>query len=297
MDSPLSLPVGLSVAIVLHRSDLLRLRHTLDGLQRAVSRARSEGVLGTLQLYVMDNASGGAYQAEVARLLEPWWEVSEAVVEFVILDENQGFSAGHNRPLVALESTVHLVLNPDVELHETALAVGLRGLREQPEAVLLSPLVSAEDGTQTFLCRRYPSLLVLLLRGFAPTWLQRPFLRRLEAYEMRDVCRCDPESWCKGSGDHPPASSPVPVPIASGCYMLLRTDALRAVGGFDERYFLYFEDYDLSLRLAQHGSLLFFPAMRIVHHGGYAARKGVRHLSYFLRSAGRFFHSHGWRFF
>jgi GT2 family glycosyltransferase len=77
--------------------------------------------------------------------------------------------------------------------------------------------------------------------------------------------------------------------------MLAPTPALRAVGGFDERYFLYFEDFDLSLRLGEHGRLVFEPAMRIVHHGGYAARKGLRHVRYFLRSGIRFFNDHGWR--
>ena len=77
--------------------------------------------------------------------------------------------------------------------------------------------------------------------------------------------------------------------------MLLRGAAMRAVGGFDEDYFLYFEDYDLSLRLAREGRLLFDPAVRIVHHGGYAAQKGLHHIRLFVRSGVRFFRRHGWR--
>lgn len=121
---------------------------------------------------------------------------------------------------------------------------------------------------------------MLLLRGFAPGFLRRAFQRRLSNYDMRDVCG---------------AVHTVDVAIASGCFMLVRTSALRAVGGFDSDYFLYFEDFDLSLRLREQGRLVYDPAMRIVHHGGYAASKGRNHLGYFVRSGIRFFHQHGWR--
>ena len=83
--------------------------------------------------------------------------------------------------------------------------------------------------------------------------------------------------------------------LASGCFMLLRAHSLATVGGFDERYFLYFEDFDLSLRLAQLGEVQYLPEMQIIHHGGYAARKGWRHIAMFLRSGIRFFQDHGWR--
>jgi GT2 family glycosyltransferase len=79
--------------------------------------------------------------------------------------------------------------------------------------------------------------------------------------------------------------------------MLCRTAALKAVSGFDEGYFLYFEDFDLSLRIAKIGELAYVPAMRIKHAGGHAARKGRAHIGMFVRSAMRFFNTHGWRFF
>jgi GT2 family glycosyltransferase len=58
---------------------------------------------------------------------------------------------------------------------------------------------------------------------------------------------------------------------------------------------LNFEDFDLSLRLGQHGKLAFLPSMRIVHAGGHAARKGLRHITLFIRSGFRFFKQWGWR--
>jgi GT2 family glycosyltransferase len=77
--------------------------------------------------------------------------------------------------------------------------------------------------------------------------------------------------------------------------MIVRTALFRRLGGFDPRFFMYFEDYDLSLRVGREAKIAFVPASRIVHHGGKASRKGPRHVSWFLRSAWRFFATHGWK--
>jgi GT2 family glycosyltransferase len=106
------------------------------------------------------------------------------------------------------------------------------------------------------------------------------FQRRLEHFEMRDCCAGTEE---------------VDVLLASGCCMLVRAETIKAIEGFDERYFLYFEDFDLSLRIAGLGRVVYFPPMKIVHHGGYAASKGFMHVKLFMQSGIRFFNNHGWR--
>ena len=72
---------------------------------------------------------------------------------------------------------------------------------------------------------------------------------------------------------------------------------LREAGGFDPRFFLYFEDYDLSLRVARKTRIAYVPAVKVVHHGGHAARKGLRHIGLFVRGAATFFRLHGWKWF
>ena len=85
------------------------------------------------------------------------------------------------------------------------------------------------------------------------------------------------------------------IPIASGCFMLARADVLRSLGGFSPRYFLYFEDFDLSLRLSRIAAIAYVPTVRIVHLGGEAARKGLLHQRLFVRSALTFSSTHGWK--
>jgi GT2 family glycosyltransferase len=77
--------------------------------------------------------------------------------------------------------------------------------------------------------------------------------------------------------------------------MMVRRKAIEVTGGFDPGYFLYFEDFDWSVRLNRVTRSVYVPRVRIVHHGGKAARKGVRHILRFARSALRFFNKHGWK--
>ena len=85
------------------------------------------------------------------------------------------------------------------------------------------------------------------------------------------------------------------VPLVSGCFMFFRKKVLDRLGGFSPRYFLYFEDFDLSLRTALVADVVYVPAVRILHHGGYAAKKGLRHVRLFCASALRFYRTHGWK--
>ena len=110
--------------------------------------------------------------------------------------------------------------------------------------------------------------------------LRRLFDSRLARYEYRELAQ---------------QQVATAVELISGCFMLCRTAALQQVGGFDERYFLYFEDFVLSLALGRIGELHHVPQCRITHHGGGAARKGWRHIVMFARSGWRFFNSNGWR--
>jgi len=135
-------------------------------------------------------------------------------------------------------------------------------------------------GTRQYLCKRYPSVFVLFLRGFAPALLRRLFRSYMEAYELRSVIG---ETVVKG------------IPMASGCFMFARLAVLRAVGGFSPDYFLYFEDFDLSLRFGRRSSLAFVPAVRVTHSGGNTADKGGRHILLFVRGAATFFRTHGWK--
>jgi GT2 family glycosyltransferase len=67
------------------------------------------------------------------------------------------------------------------------------------------------------------------------------------------------------------------------------------LSGFDPRYFLYFEDYDLSLRTHELAHVAYVPSVLAIHHGGGAARKGGAHIRMFMASAYKFYNRFGWK--
>ena len=231
-----------------------------------------------LRLVVIDNGPADADRlAALATLIQGW----RGETEILSGRGNLGYGRGHNLAIGSCVSPYHLVLNPDVELAPDAIAEALAFMDAHPDCGLLAPAVRDERGNLQYLCKRYPSVLDLLLRGFAPRRVSEHFRARLDRYEMRDLIN-----------DHDTLWDP---PIVSGCFMLFSTDVLKAVGGFDPRYFLYFEDFDLSLRAARATRIAYVPKVRIVHHGGGAARKGPAHMRMFVASAAKFFRQHGWR--
>jgi GT2 family glycosyltransferase len=270
---------SLSVAIVTYRTEPRMLGRALGSLQRAILEARAANVLGDVQVFLIDNGErerDRAAPCEASRA----WPSQAGTIDVVTGHGNVGYGRANNLLLGRLRSDVHLVMNPDVEMAPDALRAGLEALREHPDVGLVAPDAADARGQRQFLCKRYPSAFVLLLRGFAPRILQRVFARRLERYEMRDVVG---DRFVRG------------IPLASGCFMLVRTALFVKLGGFDPRFFMYFEDYDLSLRLAREAAIAYAPAMRITHHGGDASHKGLRHVRWFMRSARAFYARHGWK--
>ena len=276
-------PAGMSAAtlsatVVTYRSDARLLAHALASLAAAIEAARAAGVLGDARLFVVDNGPAELRGAVTGALAA--WPAEAGSVELIAGQGNVGYGRANNLALPRLASDLHLILNPDVELDREALVHALATMRARPEVGLLAPAVTGDDGATQYLCKRYPSVWVLFLRGFAPRALRERFAAALARYEMRDAIGGE---FVSG------------VPLASGCFMLVRTALLTRLGGFDPRFFMYFEDYDLSLRVGAEAVVAYEPRARIVHHGGEAARKGWRHVAWFASSAWRFFARHGWK--
>jgi GT2 family glycosyltransferase len=274
-------PVTLTVSIVTYKPDLVLLERCLAALATALRDAQDSGFLRVANVVLVDNTGSRQTAEAVIALGEAGFKDSGVTMNYLHRHANIGYGSAHNLVMHGGNTHHHLVLNPDVELAPDALTEGLKFLNASPEVGVLAPAVFTPDGAPEFLCKRYPAVLDLALRGLAPTLSRRLFFRRLESYEMRDTI---------GSGE-----TVSPVPMMSGCFMLVRRKAIEATGGFDPRYFLYFEDFDWSVRLNRVTTSAYVPTVRVVHHGGGASRKGWRHVFIFTRSAVRFYNKHGWR--
>lgn len=273
-------PPTLTVSIVTYHPDLAQLDTTLRKLSASMAMAREAGLLRAVNLVLIDNSGDRAVAEAVVKLGAAHFESSAVTMNYLHGHANIGYGAAHNLVMHGGNTHFHLVLNPDVELAEEALSVALHFFEENDDVGVVVPAMYRSDGTREYVCKRYPSVLDLALRGFAPAPLRRLFTERLDRYEMRDLIADAVVS---------------PVPVMSGSFMLLRRKAIESTGGFDPDYFLYFEDFDWSVRLNRVTRSAYVPTVRAVHHGGGAARKGGRHIAYFTRSGWRFFNKHGWQ--
>ncbi len=269
----------LSISIVVYRPNMAQLTETLQSLRIALETAYRAGAISSVTLSLVDNGSEDVRVLDAAATTAveglPWLRR-----EILRGHGNVGYGRGHNLAIMASEATYHLILNPDVILAPDAILESARFLDAQQDVGLLAPRGYDPTGARQYLCRLYPTLLALYLRGFAPAFLRRRFQSYMHEHEMRGLTD---ERGVKG------------IPVVHGCYMFTRLSVLQAIGGFSPKYFMYFEDSDLSLRLGRAASLAFVPQVHIVHFGGSAAGKGFHHIVLFLRSAFTFFQAHGWR--
>ncbi len=268
---------SVSISIVLYKSEKTVFISVLESLVVAVEKVVETYGFDVLLIILDNNSDVGKEDFEP--LAQVKWKRS---LHFIHSSENLGYAKGHNKAIKESHCEYHLILNPDVLLDSNALVYAIEYLKTHPQAVLVSPFACSEDGGRQYLCKSYPSVFDLLLRGFAPKWLQNFFLKRLASYELKGKTETDEFS---------------DVPIASGCFMFLRRQNFNAVGGFSENFFLYFEDFDLSIKLRKMGNLVYVPDVKIIHFGGQAAKKGANHIMLFGRSMCSFFNKHGWCFY
>lgn len=272
---------SLSVGIVAYQSDLDAFSRLLNTLAEALRVAARELGMGAVVWAVLNDESPERRQS-LAALVRRQTALALERLDFQIIEGhgNIGYGAGQNLAIRRSRADFHLVLNPDVELEPRALVECARHLEAHPECVLVAPQGFDGAGRYLGLAKRETSLLTLALRGLSVRPSDGLFGRRVGRYVYRDRL---------------PSPNPQPIALASGCFMFCRASALKAAGGFDERFFLYFEDYDLSRRLSRQGALCEAPNVRIRHHGGRTARRGPRRIFQFARSAVRYFNRYGWK--
>jgi GT2 family glycosyltransferase len=191
---------------------------------------------------------------------------------------NVGFGAGHNLVIPYLESEYHLIMNPDVTLlDDKALPTLVKYLDDHPDVGMVVPQIVNEAGEIQYLCRRDITVLDLLLRFKADSL----FMRRQKKHTMQDK-------------DY---RHTFDVPIASGCMMMIRTDLFKQLNGFDEAFFLYSEDADLTKRVNQVSRTVYVPDAKICHAWKRSSYKDEKLFRIHLESLVRYFRKWGFKLF
>ena len=196
-------------------------------------------------------------------------------VHYLPHGRNVGYGAGHNIALRMVSDRshhIHLVVNPDVEI-EAETVNTLVAYFDDPQVGLVMPRIVYPDGATQQLARRVPRPRDVARR------IVKPYFNLPDgSYELADA------DW-----DYDQR-----VPVVSGCFMALRGSTLKQVGQFDDRFFMYFEDYDLSRRFAARSIVLSTHSPRVVHHHGRESRSSHKMARTHLKSAWQYFRKWGW---
>lgn len=190
-------------------------------------------------IYVVDNNSTD----DTVKIIE---EKFPQVTVFKNTD-NKGFGHGHNCILEELDSEYHFIINPDIIFNDDITEKMANFLDENSDIVMVVPKFIFENGDEQFTPKLQPTLKYMLGGRFER--FGNPFKRWRDEYTMRDKKIIEP----------------IDVGFCSGCFIAVRTDIFKKIGGFDERYFLYNEDADLTRMAKKYGRTVYAPQFTVTH--------------------------------
>jgi GT2 family glycosyltransferase len=201
-------------------------------------------------------------------------------VNYIFNGKNIGYGAAHNIALKkSIEQNVeyHLVVNPDILLDKNILIKIVNFMNKNTEIAHLMPKIFYPDGQIQYLCKLVPTPFDLFFRRFLP----RKFTEKSAGhFEMRTFGY----------------EKIMDVPYLSGCFMFLRISALREIGLFDERFFMYPEDIDLTRRIHRRFRTVFYPEVQVTHNHARQSYTSFRMLIIHIVNIVKYFNKWGWFF-
>lgn len=248
-----------TVSIVTHRTPVRQLWKAI----RCV--LRSDAVR---MVYIVDNSPTDSLRAELK-------DAERVTYEHV---ENRGYGAGHNLAIRrALESGAryHLVMNADVCWDGDVIGAIVEKMEKSPDTGILMPRTQYPDGALQLTARRLPTPWDVFAKRFLPKALIRS---RMKRYLLADA-------------DH---SQTIDSPYLLGSFLFFRTEAIRAEGMFDERFFMYPEDIDITRRFHRNWRTILWPGATIIHEHAAASRRSMRMLRIHIVNMIRYFNKWGW---
>ena len=229
------------------------------------------------KIYLLDNSEKEWLKEHVDMQKAP---IPSKKLRYMSMQENMGYGRAHNialRESAYYQTDLHLVMNSDISVKAEDIDAMHDWMLQNPQVGQMMPRVMNPDGTQQYLAKRLPSPMDVFGRRFLPKWMNE---RRNRRFELRDK----------------DLSRPINAPYLSGCFMMLRTIAVVEAGLFDERFFMYPEDIDLTRRIHRNFLTLYYPQWTIIHNHEQASYKDKRMLRIHIQNMCRYFNKWGWIF-
>ena len=204
------------------------------------------------------------------------------LVSYIRLNKNIGYGAGHNIAIRFAQklSTFHFVINPDIYFDALMLEKMVNRMLEDESIGQLMPKVLYPNGEIQYLCKLIPSPFDLIFRRFLKGIFMDYSKKREEIYELRFTNY----------------SSEMNVPYLSGCFMLFRVACFQVIGIFDERFFMYPEDIDITRRMHMKFKTIYYPEAVIFHDYAKDSYKSKKMLWVHMKNMIKYFNKWGWYF-
>ena len=252
---------SITASIVTYKTDKSELARVVQCMLRGSS---------TLTIYVVDNSPTDG--------LRPMINDFNNII-YIHNPSNPGFGAAHNIAIskaIQMGSLYHFIVNPDIYFDDEVISKMTQKMQKSSSIGMLMPRILNPDGSPQFLPKLLPSPWHILWRKVK--WPKREFQHFIDQYELRSLCELHTIS----------------VPILSGCFTLLNLEVIKEIGFYDEAFFMYFEDWDLSRRIHQKYQTLYFPEVAVFHEYHSGANHDMKLFKIFLRSAYHYFTKWGW---
>jgi GT2 family glycosyltransferase len=250
-------------------ASIVTYKHRFDKLEALVCSIANNDHIS--KLFIIDNSPFNNLQKEIGKNIK---------IEIVYMGSNKGFGAAHNiaiQKVMGLGSKYHFIVNPDISLSDDVVMHMVNYMAANPKIGMMMPKVLYPDGRVQYLPKLLPSPLSIIKRK-----LKRPsssYNKFISAYELRDY-----------------TEQITNVPILSGCFTLLNLNAVKEVGAYDNRFFMYFEDFDLSRRMFDKYETIYYPLVSVYHGYESGAQKNLKLFVIFVLSALKYFNKWGWFF-
>lgn len=207
-----------------------------------------------IEIWIYDNASAD----ETLDLIR----ASFPQVHIIENEDNRGFGYGHNRILEQVDSDYHMVVNPDLRFTPGLVRRLMAFMDKNPRAGMVSPKILNADGTEQLLPKRQPNFAYCVLSKF-------PGLHGLRTKYTRGDEIFDRPTACANT---------------TGSFFIIRTELMKSLDGFDERFFMYFEDADLAKRVSKMHAVVFYPGVSLYHDWKRDNTRSMRGIKIFLTS-------------
>ena len=250
----------ISISIVTYNSE-----NEIRGVLESIIK-NTKGV--DFEIFVIDNDSK---DSTVDIIKENYKEV-----RLLEMDDNNGFGYAHNQVLDMIDSDYHIVMNPDITFSINVIKELAEYMENNKDVAMVTPKILNVDASEQYLPKRKPSFKYLIGGRFEK--FGGVFSKWRNEYTMKDSV----------------INEPLEIDFCTGCFMFIRTAVYKEVKGFDDRFFMYFEDADLTRRIKKYGKVMFYPKASVVHKWERANAKSMKFFMIQLGSMFKYFDK--WKF-